>query len=155
MITAMILLICALQSEPIHSKAKTSVVTGLSFCQLFILMIASKTYRLFYTHMYLSIFLKCLYRACGHFHFTVSTLPRLSFKLQNSPGGGFELGIGKNSLSWQLDDCVFVTRISHPRNTCEVEVFFGKGAPSKARELRQRRNHPFLRGPADSAGHCL
>lgn len=49
MIADIIILICAVQSEPIHSEAKTFVVTGLSFCQLFILMIASKAYRLFYT----------------------------------------------------------------------------------------------------------
>lgn len=85
-------------------------------------MIASQTYRLFCTHMYLSLFLKCLYRACGSFHFTVSTLPRLSFKLQNSPGGGLELGCWKGLSFMSIHGCGVIVYLSPGFHIQEIHV---------------------------------
>lgn len=158
MIAVIIILICALQSESIHSEAKTFVVTGLSFCQLFILMIASKAYRLFYTTCTFPYFLTVYIRHVEVFtpQFLLCQDFPLNFKILQGVVWNWAL---ERTLFHEyprlLNGCVFVTRISHPRNTCEAEVFFGREAPFKARELRQRLIHLFLRRPADSVGLCL
>lgn len=159
MIGVIIIPICALQSEPIYSYVKILVFTGLSFC----LTVHSNDWLpniqvVLHTCTF-PYFLSVYIRHVGVFTSQFLTLPRLSFKLQNSPGGGLELGYWKGLSFLSIHSCWMIVYLSQGFHIQKIHVrlrlSLAKERPSGPGNLGKDWTGLSSEDPAGSADHFV